>query len=180
MFAAAGLGEEGLEGSAFVQILAFRIGAAISLEAMLKEVPGTFVSVRRRSTCSASAADIQLPSAVTKLRASLADVEVADLDSTMLERYTKDSYSVKQEAQDASRPQSSTSRRYDSAEAASLDTFAIKRGKGKWRGCGLRKALSCNRQKNLKITYLSSHDGWFVLYQTDWRAVASKFLVKGR
>lgn len=78
VFAAAGLGEEGLEGAALGISLALRVGATIGLEAVLQEVASAAVSVAKKLEWM-ELDFIQLPGAVAELDTGLADVDVADL-----------------------------------------------------------------------------------------------------
>jgi hypothetical protein len=82
VFAIAGLGEEGLERPALVEVLRIRIRATISLETVLKQVPGRVVSIRIRGI-RVGFVYVQLPGAVAQLRAGLADVEMANLRSSL-------------------------------------------------------------------------------------------------
>lgn len=78
VFAAASLREEGLERAALVELLRIGVRTTVSLEAVLKEVPGEArlaIGLRGR----VESRYIQLPGAVTELGTGLADVEVADL-----------------------------------------------------------------------------------------------------
>jgi hypothetical protein len=86
VFAAARLGEEGLVGAALAEVLRIGVRTTIGQQAVLEEVPEVIVSVadsgvrERMRACG----HVQLPGAVTQLRASLADVKVADLWEDML------------------------------------------------------------------------------------------------
>lgn len=84
IFAGTSLGEERLERPALVEVLRIGVGTAVGRETMLKEVPkGYRVSFGARAAWVVSKS-LQLPSAVAKLRASLADMKVADLESSVL------------------------------------------------------------------------------------------------
>lgn len=78
VFAVAGLGEEGLVRATLGDVVCVRVGPAVRAEAMLQKV-----AVRERSAAivqrGRSGADKQLPGVVTKLDASLAQVNVEDL-----------------------------------------------------------------------------------------------------
>lgn len=80
VFAAAGLGEEGLVGATLAELLRIGVGTAIGQQAVLEEVPGGIVSVLTVGFGAHAVRDnVQLPGAVAQLCASLADVKVADL-----------------------------------------------------------------------------------------------------
>ena len=82
MLSTTGLSEEGLEGAGIANVLGVRVGTTISTKAMLQEVAVMVESVRRNVMLRVGAlfrVDVQLPSRVTQLGTSLADVEVKNL-----------------------------------------------------------------------------------------------------
>ena len=80
VFAAAGLGEEGLVGATLAELLRIGVGTTIGQQAVLEEVPEVIVSVLTVGFGAHAVRDnVQLPGAVAQLCASLADVKVADL-----------------------------------------------------------------------------------------------------
>lgn len=66
VFAVASLREEGLGRATFSDISRVGIGATVSLEAVLEQVPGQFVSMRVRRI-RVGVGDVQLPGAVAEL-----------------------------------------------------------------------------------------------------------------
>ncbi len=78
IFATASLSEEGLKRATLTDLFGIGVGTAVGFEAVLKEVSWNRKSASVSLT-EYSVEDVQLPSAVTKLCAGLADVEVADL-----------------------------------------------------------------------------------------------------
>lgn len=87
VFAAAGLGEEGLEGTSVANVTGIGVRTTVSLEAMLEQVPEgqssvwiiIFLRIAGGGLRGGEEIDVQLPGAVSQLGTSLADVKVADL-----------------------------------------------------------------------------------------------------
>ncbi len=82
IFAIAGFGEEGLERPGISNVLGIRVGTAIGSEAVLEEVAisgvngGSYGAEARERRCGVS----QFPCAVAELGASLAQMEMKDLE----------------------------------------------------------------------------------------------------
>lgn len=83
VFAIASLREEGLERAALVELLRIGVGATVSLETVLKEVPEEAALAVALCDGRVGSRNVQLPGAVTELGTGLADVEVADLQSSL-------------------------------------------------------------------------------------------------
>jgi hypothetical protein len=78
VFAAAGLGEEGLEGARVGEVRRIGVGATICQETVLEQVPGLCASISCAG-CSGVFEDAQLPGAVAQLDSRLSYVQVTDL-----------------------------------------------------------------------------------------------------
>lgn len=78
IFAAAGLGEEGVVGTRVADIRSVGVGAAIMAKAVLKKIAGGNESAASWYQCGWGV-NLQLPGTVTQLGTSLTQVEVKDL-----------------------------------------------------------------------------------------------------
>lgn len=79
VFTAASLGEEGLERAPLSEILSIGVRTAVGLQAMLEQVSEDIGSIEILGM-GKMYGNVQLPGAITELRAGLADVKVADLE----------------------------------------------------------------------------------------------------
>ncbi len=84
IFAIASLGEESFEGASIAYVFCVCIGTTVGLKTMFEEVSGRGEAGELDAEANGGEEhfNIQFPSSVPKLGASLANVKVADLDKT--------------------------------------------------------------------------------------------------